>query len=56
MTYRGFEVHYCPQHQQNICVEARTNSDGTVTRRCLYEEKSCGACKHASSGDKQPQK
>ncbi|MGI5894742.1 MAG: hypothetical protein ACOX6P_09145 [Candidatus Merdivicinus sp.] len=44
MMARNFEVHYCLQSQQNICVEATTQPDGTVCRQCLYEHADCTSC------------
>lgn len=46
MTSPIFEVHYCPNRKHNVCVETTSDKDGAVSRRCLYEEDGCTACRY----------
>lgn len=53
MDYRTFEVHYCLEHRQNICVEVTNYEKNPLpVKRCLYEETKCQTCPYHSSSSK----
>ncbi len=56
MTSPTFEVRYCPNLQHNVCVEMTSKSGAEVTRRCLYAESSCAACKYVPEPKPEPEK